>query len=306
MTKQETFTSVQKNHRLGRGMRQINLNALRVFAVVASHGNLQRAAEALNLSRGAVSQRIKQLEIDLGVVLLKRGARGVSLTAEGERCRVAVDEALSILETALAGIGEEDDRVVLHLGSSTATKWLMPRMGAFAQAFPTVSLTTEVHEKILSRSLGRNEIAIWPGRAQDPNANHKSRRLTDIRLVAVCSPDFLRPDWPMGPETLLTLPLLQDAHRRWEKLIEAIGHGGAHKLLNFDRSALALDAAIGGHGVAIAPTYMVENDLRSKRLVDVWVDPEPSKDGLYVSWSKDHLGQRRVARIVDWITAEFA
>jgi len=78
-------------------MKTVNLNALRVFSVVASHGNLQRAAEDLNLSRGAVSQRIKQLEIELGVVLLVRGARGVSLTPEGERCHAAMEEALAIL-----------------------------------------------------------------------------------------------------------------------------------------------------------------------------------------------------------------
>ena len=286
-------------------MKNVNLNALRVFSVVASHGNLQRAAEVLNLSRGAVSQRIKQLEIELGVVLLVRGARGVSLTPEGERCHAAMENALAILDTALVSIGEDDDRVTLHLGSSTATKWLMPRMDAFAAKFPNVSLTTQVHEQVLARSLGRNEIAIWPGKARDINPAHGLRRLADIRLVAVCSPDFLRPDWPMGLDTLLTLPLLQDAHRRWEKLIQETGYGDTHKLLNFDRSALALDAAIGGHGIAIAPTYMVENDFRSKKLVEIWVDPAPSDDGLYISWAKDHLGQTRIKRIVDWITSEF-
>ncbi|MEQ8903626.1 MAG: LysR family transcriptional regulator [Roseovarius sp.] len=286
-------------------MKKVNLNALRVFSVVASHGNLQRAAEALNLSRGAVSQRIKQLEIELGVVLLVRGARGVSLTPEGERCHAAMENALAILDTALVSIGEDGDRVTLHLGSSTATKWLMPRMDAFAAKFPNVSLTTQVHEQVLARSLGGNEIAIWPGKARDMNPAHGSRRLADIRLVAVCNPDFLQPDWPMGLATLLTLPLLQDAHRRWEKLIQNTGSGDTHKMLNFDRSALALDAAIGGHGIAIAPNYMVENDLRCKKLVEVWVDPDPSDDGLYVSWSKDHLGQTRIKRIVDWIVNEF-
>lgn len=84
-------------------MKQINLNSLRVFAVVARLGNLQRAADELNLTRGAVSQRIKQLEIELGVILLERRARGVSLTAEGECCRVAVDKALATLEDSLHG-----------------------------------------------------------------------------------------------------------------------------------------------------------------------------------------------------------
>jgi len=286
-------------------MKNINLNALRVFTVAASHGNLQRAAQELNLSRGAVSQRIKQLEIDLGVVLLVRGARGVSLTAEGKHCHVAMQDALAILDTALVNMSEGSDRITLHLGSSTATKWLMPRMNDFAAKFPNVSLTTQVHDRILDRSLGRNEVAIWPGKTHDTNPAHTSRRLTEIRLVAVCSPDFLRPDWPMGLETLLTLPLLQDAHRHWETLIETTGHGDAHKLLNFDRSALALDAAIGGHGVTIAPTYMVENDLRSKKLVEIWVDPKPSDDALYISWSKDHLRQTRIKRIVDWIASDF-
>ncbi|MEX0368265.1 MAG: LysR family transcriptional regulator [Ruegeria sp.] len=287
-------------------MKNVNLNALRVFSVVASHGNLQRAANELNLSRGAVSQRIKQLEIELGVVLLVRGARGVSLTPEGARCHAAMEDALAILDTALVSLAEGDDRVTLHLGSSTATKWLMPRMEAFSARFPTVSLTTQVHERVLARNLGRNEIAIWPGTSEDANPAHGSRRLIDIRLVAVCSPDFLRPDWPMGLDTLLTLPLLQDAHRRWEKLIAATGVGDAHTLLNFDRSALALDAAIGGHGVAIAPSYMVEDDIRSKKLAEVWCDPDPSDDGLYISWSKEHLGQMRIKRIVDWIVSEFA
>lgn len=286
-------------------MKQINLNTLRVFAAVARHGNLQQAADVLHLSRGAVSQRIKQLEIDLGVVLFIRGARGVSLTPEGARCRTAVDEALSILQTAFVDIAEGRDRVTLHLGSSTATKWLMPRMEAFAARFPNVSLTTEVHDQPLPRSLGRGEIAIWPGKGPDPKPVHHCRCLTDIRLVAVCSPSFLRPDWPMGLETLLTLPLLQDAHRRWEKLIAATGTGNTDKLLNFDRSALALDAAIGGHGVAIAPTYMIENDLRARRLVEVWVDPDPSDVRLFASWSRDHDGQTRISKIVDWIASEF-
>ncbi len=286
-------------------MKQVNLNALRMFAAVARHRNIQRAADELNLSRGAVSQRIKQLEIDLGVVLFERHARGLALTREGERCRVAVDDALATLATAFMDIRDAGDGITLHLGSSTASKWLMPRMGGFAARFPKISLRTEVHDRVLSRSLGRNEIAIWPGKAPDPNPVHRSTVLTDIRLVAVCSPDFLRPDWPMGLETVLTLPLLQDAHRRWERLIEQTGYCARHRLLNFDRSALALDAAINGHGVAIAPTYMVDSDVREKRLMEIWVSPEPTHEQLFVSWSQEHVRQQDVRRIVDWIVSEF-
>ncbi len=286
-------------------MKQINLNSLRVFAFVARHGNLQRAADELNLTRGAVSQRIKQLEIGLGVILLERQARGVMLIPDGARCREAVDKALATLETMFTDLGQAGAQVTLHLGPSTAAKWLMPRMEDFVIRFPRVSLRTEVHAQQLSRDLARNEIAIWPGKASDPKPFQNARRLTDIRLVAVCSPDFPRPDWPIGLDTLLTLPLLQDAHRRWEALIEATGHRARHKLLNFGRSALALDAAIEGHGVAIAPTYMVENDVSRKRLVEVWVSPDPPTEHLFVSWSQEHVRQPDVRHVVAWIVSEF-
>lgn len=286
-------------------MKQMNLNSLRAFACVARHCNLQRASEELNLTRGAVSQRIKQLEIDLGVILLERQARGVKLTPEGVRCQKAVDKAMATLETMFAELGQERRQVTLHLGSSTAAKWLMPRMETFATRFPRISLRTEVHTQQLSRDLARNEIAIWPGKASDPRPFQNARRLTDIRLVAVCSPDFPRPNWPMELETVLTLPLLQDAHRTWEALIAATGHRARHKLLNFDRSALALNAAIEGHGVAIAPTYIVENDVLQNRLVEVWVRPEPPSEQLFISWSQEHVRQPEVHRVVEWIASEF-
>lgn len=178
-------------------------------------------------------------------------------------------------------------------------------MDDFAARFPRVSLKTEVHRQRLSRNLSRNQIAIWPGRASDPRPFQNARPLTDIRLVAVCSPDFPRPDSPMGLETLLTLPLLQDAHRRWETLVESTGHRARHKLLNFDRSALALDAAIEGHGVAIAPTYIVESDVNRNRLVVVWVSPDPPTEHLFVSWSHEHTRQPHVRRVVEWIASQF-
>lgn len=286
-------------------MKQMNLNSLTAFACVAQHCNLQRAADELSLTRGAVSQRIKQLEIDLGVILLERQARGVKLTPEGVRCREAIDKALATLETMFTELGQERGQITLHLGSSTAAKWLMPRIESFATRFPRISLRTEVHTQQLSRDLARNEIAIWPGKASDPKPFQNVRRLTDIRLVAVCSPNFSRPNWPMELEAVLTLPLLQDAHRTWEALIAATGHRARHKLLNFDRSALALNAAIEGHGVAIAPTYIVENDVLRNRLVEVWVSPEPPSEQLFISWSQQHVRQPDVHGVVEWIASEF-
>lgn len=283
----------------------INLNALRVFAIAARYGNFLRAAEALNISHGAVSQRIKQLESDLGTILFERKARGVSLTPNGVRYRQAVEEALSILATATADLERTDAPVILHLGASFASKWLMPRMKRFATKFPSVSVTTETHEELLQRKLARNEIAIWPAKAVSRSPGDQVMRLAELEFVAVCSPSLLRPDWPLDLATVLSMPLLQDSHRRWERLSETVGHSGKNSLLNFDRSALALEAAINGHGVAIAPTYLTADDLAAGRLVEIWRNPDASGEYLFMSWQAQNTAHHPVMQTVNWILSEF-
>ena len=285
--------------------RNVNLNAVRIFAIVARHRSFQRAAEVLSISHGAVSQRIKQLEAELGVALFERQARGVRLTQNGERYRDAVDEALSILATASADLERGHSQVVLHLGPSFASRWLMPRLKRFTDQFPEVAITTEVHEEFLQRALGQNEIAIWPDRTPQHAPGHHVAHLTELQLVAVCSPRLPRPDGPLDFEAILSLPLLQDAHRRWERLSGSLGYQVSSGLLNFDRSALALDAAINGHGVAIAPIYMMADDVTSGRLVEIWREPESSGQHLFISWAEQHRADGPVSKTVNWILVEF-
>lgn len=286
-------------------METLNLNALRVFAEAARHGSFQRAAEVLHISHGAVSQRIKQLETDLGVVLFDRKPRGVALTAKGRKYFGAVEEALSILTAATTELKQSSHLITLHIGASSAAKWLMPRMSAFNARFPAITLETEIHDTMMARNLSRNEIALWPGKAPVRNAAHHVQRLCALQLVAVCSPGFLRPDWPVDTRTLLSLPLLQDAHRRWERLIEKTGQGSEHGILNFGRSALALEAAIQGHGVAIAPAHMIEADVRAMRLVEMWRSPEAPEEYLFLSWPRYHAREKPLRQVVGWMLSEF-
>ena len=285
--------------------RNLNLNALRVFAMAARHGSFQRAAEALHISHGAVSQRIKQLELDLGVILFDRHPRGVTLTPKGAAYFTTVDAALTQLAKATADLQGTDNQITLHLGASFVSKWLMPRLQDFNDRFPDIAIATEVHDTLLTRSLGRNELAFWPAKTPQGQADDHIQHLCELQLTAVCSPSLLRPDWPPDIETLLTFPLLQDAHKRWERLIAQTDPAGTHRLLNFDRSALALDAAIHGHGIAIAPTLMVERDVQQNRLVELWHSPEPSGEHLFLSWPKHHARDKALRQTIGWILGEF-
>lgn len=286
-------------------IQNVNLNALRVFAIAAQQGNFQRAADVLGISHGAVSQRIKQLEVDLGTVLFDRQSRGVSLTRVGESYRNAVDEALAILSSATADLEGTRRQITIHVGPSTASKWLMPRLADFNACHPETSLATEVHENLLVRNLGRNELAIWPGKEPDGNPSNETRHLAELELVAVCSPEFTLPTGDLDVEVLVSLPLLQDSHRRWEKLNAETGIRPRNGILNFGSSALALDAAIKGHGIAIAPTFMIENDIQLGKLVKIWRSPLRSGENLYLSWAKKHSYEKPLRQTIRWVLGEF-
>ena len=147
-------------------MKQMNLDSLRVFACVARHGNLQRAADELNLTRGAVSQRIKQLEIDHGVILLERQARGVALTPEGVSCREAVDKALvgtdldPVMEAADLTFlrGDITDEEAKALAQAATEKSL--QIPTYVEEMPLADFATSGQgRKVESRVLG--ETVLW-------------------------------------------------------------------------------------------------------------------------------------------------
>ncbi|WP_172975839.1 LysR substrate-binding domain-containing protein [Sulfitobacter sp. THAF37] len=286
-------------------MHNVNLNALRVFATAARAGSFQRAAATLNISHGAVSQRVKQLETDLGVTLFHRKPRGVTLTDKGRTYFETVDKALNQVTQATAELRKPDRQITLHIGPSSALKWLMPRMEAFNAKHPEISLRTEIHQVPLTRDLGGQEIALWPAQRALPNAAHHLRCLSELEMVAVCSPEVRRRVHPAELHAILSCTLLQDDHRRWERLIEESGHEGPHNILNFGSAALALDAAMQGHGIAIAPYHMTAADLADGKLVSVWHPATPSGEFLYLAWSRRHARDRPLRRTVEWILGEF-
>ncbi|WP_424965253.1 LysR family transcriptional regulator [Dinoroseobacter sp. S375] len=285
--------------------KSINLNALQIFAMAAELGNFQRAADALNLSHGAVSQRIKGLEEALGTRLFDRAARGVRLTAAGAAYHDEIAAPLARIEAATRALHEADRPITFRVGPSFATRWLMPRLARFRAAHPDLSITTDVQETALAHPLGPNELAILPGELVPKTRDLELRPLVELSFLAVCHPDLPRPPGALSLAQILALPLLQDAKRRWEHLITAEGFPGPATLLNFDRSALALDAARNGHGVAMAPRHLIDDALAAGDLVTLWQAPAPTGEALYLCWTSEHGRARGLRRTLGWVLAEF-
>ncbi|WP_439598284.1 LysR family transcriptional regulator [Falsiroseomonas sp.] len=121
---------------------------LRCFLAVAQAGSMREAAQRLRLAQSAISRRIQQLEEDLGVQLLERGARGVALTPAGEILLHHGREATHLTERLRADLdalrGVRRGHVVLRLAESFAANGLATALSAFRSAYPAVTLDIAV------------------------------------------------------------------------------------------------------------------------------------------------------------------
>jgi LysR family transcriptional regulator, glycine cleavage system transcriptional activator len=246
------------------------LNGLKAFEAAARSESFTRAAEELNVTPGAVSHQVKALENTFGLSLFHRERQRLILTEAGR-------DYLPIIRNALDQIAAGTERLLQRLGSSVLTvssspdfaaKWLVNRLGRFAEKCPDVDLRVSATTHYADFARDDVDIAIRHGDGHWPGLD--VRRLYSERLFPVCSPKFVAGRNRITKATdLLKFPLLrlEDA-KNWARLFEAEGVKatiGPGPVLN--RASMLIDAAIDGQGIALARTALAAWDLINGRLV---------------------------------------
>ena len=247
--------------------------ALLVFDAIARHHGVGKAAEALSLTHGAVSQQLRSLETQLGVRLVQRSAHGSQLTDAGRRYHAQIAGDLVRLENhTLEAMAQRPDGTRLLVGAvpGFAERWLMPRMPAFAAMQPACS----VHLQIFPTHIYMDEPAfdvgvqyddaVWPGA--------QARALLPEHCVVVCSPQAPeRRALARGDFRSATLLQLSSRLSAWEEWLSQANIERAptntvagHR---FDLFSMLVEAVRGGLGVGLVPHYLVERELRSGELV---------------------------------------
>lgn len=160
------------------------------FSVVAKYLSFTKAAQDLNLTQGAVSHRIKNLEKQLGFPLFVRLTRRMELTPEGERLLLTLNQSFESIFNELEDIISNDLSGELYIGTSPAfaSSWLMPRLGKFRALYPQLNLRLKVKGYRPDFQYEPLDAAIFYSSGRYPDCH--STRLFDERRVPVCSPDY--------------------------------------------------------------------------------------------------------------------
>ena len=283
------------------------------FTAVVDHGSFVRAADALGLSKTAVSRLVGELEGRLGARLLHRTTRRLSLTPEGEvfheRCRQLLGDVAEAEAELSAHAGEAIGRLRINVPVTFGLLHLAPLWPAFMARHPKVELDITLADRMVDLVDEGYDMAVRIARL--PTSSLISRRLTATRMVLCASPAYLRrhgtPAHPseLAQHAVITYTLLAMGER-WE----FDGPEGPISVkvtprMRTNSGDTCCAAALQDQGLVLQPSFLVGTHLASGALVEVLPAYRSFESGVYAVYpSRKHLTPK-VRALIDFLVEAF-
>lgn len=278
------------------------LNALRAFEASARHLSFTQAAEELCVTQAAVSHQVKVLERRLNVILFKRLARGLMITAEGEALLPVLRESFDRMADILGRFEGGHVREVLMVGAvgTFAVGWLLPRLPDFQERYPFIDLRLSTHNNRVDLAAEGLDYAIrfgngaWHGIDAVP--------LFEAPLSVLCVPRLA--ERLRAPSDVLDHTLLRSYRTdEWPSWLAAAGMVSPAPLLKgivFDSSLAMMEAALQGIGLALAPPLMFQRQLSDGAIVQPF-ELYASMGGYWLTRLKSRPPTPALRAFRDWI-----
>jgi DNA-binding transcriptional LysR family regulator len=292
------------------------VSGMSVFVAVVEGGSLAAAARQTRLTPSAVSKLVARLEGSLGAKLLRRTTRRMTVTDTGqtlyERARAILEELHRVEQEVTNQNAEPRGLVRVSAPLLLGQTRVVPVLLAFQKQLPAVSLDVDLSDRTVDMVGERIDVAVRI--TSTPPPSFVARRVGIVRRTHCASPSYLRehpalkspldlsshaclilagpsasPFWQFGTGS-------KDARRVQSVRVE----GG----LRVNNTLSLYEAAKAGLGIAELPRYLIEHDLRARRLVEVLGEFEPEGRGVYVIYPPTQLLPARVRALVNHLGPE--
>ncbi len=287
---------------------------MRVFAGVVDAGSFVGAADALGMSKAAVSRHVSDLEQRLGVRLMQRTTRKLSLTQEGEvflaRCRdilASIEESEAELSTRAASAS---GLLKVSVPVSFATKHLAPLWSDFLAAHPRLTLDVHLADRVVDLVDEGFDLAVRIARL--PDSSLVSRKLAATRLVLCAAPSYLRRrGTPQHPDDLAAHDVigysLLSTPGQW--MLQGPDGPVTVKIrprLWTNNGDTSVAAAVRGAGIDLQPTFLIADELADGRLVQVLPAWQAVELGIYAVYPSRKFVLPKVRALVNFLAEAFA
>ncbi|MBR9874471.1 MAG: LysR family transcriptional regulator [Vibrionaceae bacterium] len=288
---------------------------LQAFLATAQHLNFTHAAEALNMTQGAISRQIQSIESLMGVALFYRQARGLALTPEGAKFIPFAEEIIHRLQISIREVVDSANRIKLN-APSCITSWLLGHIANFQQAYPDVNVeltSTTKHQAI--PNFDSFDLVISYGKPIR-NKTIEQVLLFDELLAPLCAPQLWENIASQGSEETIEIDELNLLKRctwlhanteqsDWSMWLASRGYRNVQGKGNQTFATLdqAVNAAQQGFGMAIGDITLAEQDLKSKRLIQPFDSYVASGNGYHLLNPK-HERNTMVGKLVSWLAEQ--
>lgn len=292
------------------------LQAIRAFARVVEAGNFTRAADSLDMPNATLSKLVQELEAHLGVRLLQRTTRRVTVTPEGQDYYAKATRVLRDLEdidsTFNVARSKPRGHLRIDVGGSTARDVLVPLLPDFLSRYPDIRIDLGVSDRSVDL-ISDNVDCVIRGGALDASSL-VARGIGHATMVTCASPDYLRhngiPAYPeelrnghrlvsyLSPQNGRAVPFRfeRDGERRELKIEHRIG---------VNESNAHLAACVAGLGIIQTFSYAAGAALRDGTLVEILPDWRPAPYPFHVVYPHNRYVTHRLRVFIDWLVECF-
>lgn len=283
------------------------LNALKAFEVSARLLSFTKAANELFVTQAAVSHQIKLLENHLGLKLFMRKNRTLLLTEEGQSYYLDIKDIFQSLQESTQRLLAKGAKgtITVCIQASLAIQWLVPRLSEFNKLHPDVEIRIKADDRDDDTLTDDVDIAFYYGHGHWPGII--ADKIISEYLQPVCSPLLLTGDNAIVDiSSLQQQTLLHDTSRsdwkRWYKSVGVKSNKVDHGPI-FSHSAMVLQAAIHGQGIALVNNILAKPEIDAGRLLVPFNKVLVNQDGFYIACRDNQLDMARIAPFRDWVLA---
>jgi LysR family glycine cleavage system transcriptional activator len=281
------------------------LNHLRAFEAAVRHESFTKAAHELNVTQGAISRHIRDLEDYLGFKLFQRINNTLQVPRESRQFAEALTKSFDQIHRASQELKLSKRRTILTVRGYTnfIVRWLIPRLPEFQARHPRVEIRISAGREEADFSTDDIDLAIRFGRGNWPGLH--ADFLFSMDMVPVCSPALMQRLELRRPEDVLRTTVYNSYLRRdewlqWFKLVSDLPFKPVNEVLTEDL-AVAHQCVISGMGMGLTQRHYVIEDLAAGRLVIPFDIPLRNDSGFYVVCPVEHMTQPKNAAFRDWL-----
>lgn len=287
------------------------LEEMQNFVRVADAGSISKAAKRMNLAKSAVSRRLSELENRLGVRLMTRSTRGLSLTELGQgfyqRAQIIIADVNDAEQQVSREHASLKGTINVACPLTFSTMHLSPLLNGFLFKNPELDLQLHLSDRQIDLVEEGIDLAIRIGKLADSRLI--ARRLAPMRRMSCASPDYLKNHGiPKSPKDLqhhvgLTTTNISDAvHWQYtdknnEKIV-----GRPSIRIRANNGEFLVNAAVAGHGICAVPMFISYQAIKEGTLVPILREYHLREDAIYAVYPPGRYLSKRVRVLIDYLT----